>query len=206
MKDMDSSMAAHDGPRTGSTAHWVARFWLRITGWHVVGQIPPGGKFVLICAPHTSNWDLPFGLAALAIFGLKVSWMGKHSLFKKPFGGIMRLLGGIAINRGSAHLVVEQIAQLFQDSKKLVVVVTPSGTRAKRDYWKSGFYRIAQAAQVPLLCGYLDYENKEARIGLSFVPTGSVKEDMARIREFYKDIQGKYPELTTRIRLRGEDG
>lgn len=202
---MDSLITTHDGPRTGSIAQWIARFWMRITGWHVVGKIPPGGKFVLIGAPHTSNWDFPFGLAALYIFGLKVSWLGKDSLFKKPFGGIMRLLGGIAISRDNAHGVVEQMAQRFQDSKKLVVLVTPSGTRAKREYWKSGFYRIARAAQVPILCGYVDFKKKEACLGLSFVPTGSVKEDMARIRAFYKDIQGKHPELTTTIRLRDED-
>lgn len=174
-------------------------------GWDVVGQVPAGGKFVLIGAPHTSNWDFPFGLAALYIYRLKVSWMGKDALFRKPFGGVMRWLGGIAIDRDSPHGVVEQITEQFRNSQKLVVLITPSATRKKRDYWKSGFYRIACAAQVPILCGYLDYKRKQAGLGLSFVPTGAIKNDMDRIREFYQGIQGKRPELTTRIRLQDED-
>ena len=113
----------------------------------------------------------------------------------------MRWLGGIPINRDSENGVVDQIAKQFRESEKLVVAIGPSGTRKKKDYWKSGFYWIAHTAQVPILCGYLDYGQKKACLGLSFVPTGDIKEDMDRIREFYQGIQGKYPELTTRIRL-----
>ncbi len=183
----------------------MGRWWMWFSGWDVVGQIPAGGKFVLIGAPHTSGWDLPFGLAAVHIFRLKVSWMGKHTLFRKPFGGVMSWLGGFAINRDSPHGVVDQVAQRFRDSRKLVVLIAPSGTRKKRDYWKSGFYWIAHAAQIPILCGYLDFKRKEACIGLSFVPTGEIKNDMERIREFYAGKQGKHHELETRIRLKEED-
>ncbi len=175
------------------------------SGWDVVGQVPAGRKFVLIGAPHTSNWDLPFGLAAVYIFRMKISWMGKDTLFRKPFGGSMRWLGGVAINRDNPHGVVDQVAKQFRDSGKLIVLITPSATRKKRDYWKSGFYWIAHAAQIPILCGYLDYSRKEACLGLSFVPTGEIKNDMERIREFYKGRQGKYPALTTRVRLREEN-
>ena len=200
-----SSHMRHDGPATGLIPYWFGRLWLGLRGWKVVGQVPAGGKFVLIGAPHTSNWDFPFGLAAVSVFRLKVSWLGKDALFRRPFGGLMRGLGGIAINRESPHGAVEQIVQQFVQAKKLAVLVTPSGTRKKRDYWKSGFYWIAHAAQVPVLCGYLDYRRKEACLGLSFVPTDSIKDDMDRIREFYEGVQGKHPELRTRIRLRDED-
>jgi 1-acyl-sn-glycerol-3-phosphate acyltransferase len=132
--------------------------------------------------------------------------MGKHTAFRKPFGGLLRRLGGIAINRTAAHGVVEQIAQQFRQAAKLVVVVAPSGTRSKRDYWKSGFYWIAHTAQVPILCTYLDYSRKRAGIGLSFVPTGDISRDMDRIREFYKGMRGKKPELATTIRLVDETG
>ena len=176
-----------------------------VSGWDVVGQVPVGGKFVLVGAPHTSNWDFPFTLAAVFIFRLKISWLGKDTLFKKPFGGVMRWLGGIPVDRDSEHGVVDQIANQLRESDRLVVAIGPSGTRKKKDYWKSGFYWIAHTAQVPILCGYLDYSRKEACLGLSFVPTGDIKKDMDRIRDFYQGIQGKHPELTTRIRLVDEE-
>jgi hypothetical protein len=136
---------------------------------------------------------------------LKVSWIGKDTLFKKPFGGVMRRLGGIAINRDSRHGIVDQIAKQLRESRKLAIALTPSGTRKRRNYWKSGFYWIAHKAQVPILCGYLDYSHRKACLALCFVPTGNVKEDMDRIRDFYKGIQGKSPEMTTKISLRDEN-
>jgi hypothetical protein len=136
---------------------------------------------------------------------LRISWLGKDTLFKKPFGGVMRWLGGIPVDRDSEHGVVDQIARQFRESDRLVVAIGPSGTRKKKDHWKSGFYWIAHTAHVPILCGYLDYGRKEACLGLSFLPTGDIKKDMDRIREFYQGIQGKHPELTTRIRLVDEE-
>jgi 1-acyl-sn-glycerol-3-phosphate acyltransferase len=203
---MRNPSITHDGPISGLIPYWIGRIWMGLFGWNVVGQIPAGGRFVLIGAPHTSGWDFPFTLAAVYVFRLKISWMGKRSLFKKPFGIILKWLGGIAIDRESNHGVVDHMAQRFKESKTLVVAVAPSGTRKKRDYWKSGFYRIAHAAQVPILCGFLDYDRKRAGLGLSFVPTGNVSEDMDRIRAFYAGIQGKHPELATTVRLLDEAG
>ena len=194
----------HNGPISGVIPYCIGRVWMWIFGWNVTGQIPHGGKFVIVGAPHTSNWDFPFTLAALYTFRLKISWMGKNTLFKKPFGKIMRWLGGIPIDRSSEHGVVDQIIKQFNESQKLVVTIAPSGTRKKRDYWKSGFYWIAYTAKVPILCGYLDYRRKTACLGLSFVPTGDIKKDMDRIRGFFKGIRGKNPELATRIRLLDE--
>ena len=191
----------HNGPICGFIPYCIGRVWMRIFGWDVTGQVPPGGKFVLVGAPHTSNWDFPFTLATLYTFRLKISWLGKHTLFKKPFGKIMRWLGGIPIDRSSEHGVVDQIVKQFNESQKFAVTIAPSGTRKKRDYWKSGFYWIAHTAQVPILCGYLDYSRKTACLGLSFVPTGDIKKDMDRIRGFFVDIRGKNPELATPIRL-----
>lgn len=202
---MLSSKITHNGPISGLIPYYIGRLWMWLFGWDVVGRIPQGEKFVLVGAPHTSNWDFPFTLAALYIFRLKISWMGKDTLFKKPFGCVMRWLGGIAIDRSSEHGVVDQIANQFKVSQKLVVTIAPSGTRKKREYWKSGFYWIAYSAQVPILCGYLDYVRKVACLGLSFIPTGDIKKDMDRIREFFKGVQGKNPALTTRIRLMDEN-
>ncbi|MGD8381446.1 MAG: lysophospholipid acyltransferase family protein [Syntrophobacterales bacterium] len=198
---MLSSRITHNGPTSGVIKYWIGRIWMGVFGWDVVGQVPVGDRFVFVGAPHTSNWDFPFTLASVYIFRLRISWLGKDTLFKKPFGGVMRWLGGIPVDRTSEQGVVDQIARQFSESDRLVLAIGPEGTRKRRDYWKSGFYWIAYTAQVPLLCGYLDYVQKKACLGLSFVPTGDIKKDMDRIREFYEGIQGKHPELTTRIRL-----
>ncbi|RMF01586.1 MAG: acyltransferase [Chloroflexi bacterium] len=184
---------------------WAGKLWLWAFGWTVTGTLPNHNKYVLIGAPHTSNWDFLFMLAFAAVLRLRVSWMGKDSLFKRPFGGIMRRLGGIPIDRSRSSGMVQGIAQRFAESDRLVLLITVSGTRKKGDYWKSGFYWIAHTAQVPIVCAYLDYEKKEGGLGPTINPTGDVAADMNRIREFYTGIQGKYPELTSRVRLKEED-
>ena len=200
-----NSQLQHDGPALGKLPYAIGWLWLKVTGWRVAGSIPAGSKFVVIAAPHTSNWDFPFMLAVAAVYRLRLSWMGKHSLFKPPFGRLMRRLGGIPIYRDTQGGLVEQVVARFAQNGKLVVLVPPSGTRQKRDYWKSGFYWIAYNAQVPLLCAYLDFARKEAGLRLSFVPTGDLSADMDRIREFYAGKAGKFPDQHTTIRLRDED-
>ncbi len=202
---MLNSKITHSGPVSGLFKYWIGRFCFWLFGWDVEGQVPKGEKFILIGAPHTSNWDFIFGLAALFIFRLKFSWLGKDTLFKHPLKWIMKSLGGIPVDRNNKHGVVKEIINQFKNSQKLVITIAPSGTRKKRDYWRSGFYWIANTAQVPIFCGYLDYRRKKACLGLSFMPTGDAKKDMDRIREFYKGVQGKSPELTTDIRLTHED-
>ena len=195
----------HRIPTPGLLPAWIGRLWMWFFGWTVTGKVPDGEKMVFIGEPHTSNWDFPFMLAAAAILRMRVSWMGKASLFKKPFGGFMLWLGGIPIIRDQKRGIVAYMVELFENSDHLCVLIPPSGTRSKDDYWKSGFYWIAHGAQVPIVCTYLDFGRKEAGIGLTFIPTGDVTADMDRIREFYKNIEAKYPEKKSRIRLREED-
>lgn len=204
MARMPSSKVTHDGPTTGLVLYWLGRAWLQLFGWQVVGEVPQGGRFVVIGAPHTSNWDFFFTLATAYVYRLRISWMGKHTAFRKPFGWLFRGLGGIPINRTAEHGVVEQIALQFGKTKQLVVAVAPSGTRSRRAYWKSGFYWIAHTAQVPILCAFMDYKTKRVGLGLSFMPSGDPSKDMDRIREFYKEFVGKKPELVTPIRLKDE--
>lgn len=194
----------HKAPASGLIKYWLGRFWFAVTGWTAVGEFPPDKKFVLVGAHHTSNWDFLFGMGAIFIYRLKASWMGKDALFKWPLGFFMRLLGGMAIDRKSQHGVVEQIAEQLKKADHLVIMLAADGTRKKMEYWKSGFYWIAHKAQVPIVCGYLDYANKRACIGLSFVPTGNVKQDMDRIRDFYKDVKGRVREKQTPVRLSDE--
>jgi len=175
-----------------------------MTGWEITGAIPDYSKFVLVGAHHTSNWDFIYGLSAAFIFRLKISWMGKDSLFRPPLGFIMRALDGIAVDRSSHHDVVTQIAQQLKHADKLVVAIAPEGTRKKMNHWRSGFYWIAKQAQVPIVCAYLDYEKKQVCVGLSIVPGDDVKQDMDRIREFYKDVAAEIPGKVTPVRLRDE--
>jgi len=195
---------SHNGPVCGIIRCSTGRVLMWVAGWKVSGTLPKDKKFVLVGEPHTSNWDFLLMFGAAYSLRLKVSWLGKDSIFKKPFGTIMKWLGGIPIDRKEKHDLVSRTATLFKESSKLVLVIGPSGTRSKREYWKSGFYWIAHSANIPIVCGYLDFVNKIVHVGLVFTPTGNVKKDMDQIRKFYKDIHGKHPELETAIRLKDE--
>jgi 1-acyl-sn-glycerol-3-phosphate acyltransferase len=201
---MRSAQISHQCHASSLVSYWIGRLLLGIMGWKVEGEVPPGSKFILIGAPHTSNWDFPIGLATIYVFRMRVTWVGKDTLFKWPFGWFMRWLGGIGVDRGHPAGVADHLANSIKDADSMVLVITPSGTRGKREYWKSGFYRIALAANVPLLCGALDYKSKTAHIGLSFKPSGDLKNDMDRIRDYYREMSAAYPENSTPIRLREE--
>lgn len=167
--------------------------FLKLTGWKLDGQLPPGGeRSVLIAAPHTSNWDLPYTLMVAFALGLNVRWMGKQSIFKFPFGGIMRWLGGIAVDRSkSNNLVAASAESLMQSAQPFQLVVPPEGTRSKTRYWKTGFYYIALTAKVPIVMAYMDYNRKVSGLGPIFQPTGDVEKDMAEIKAFYAPFKGK---------------
>jgi 1-acyl-sn-glycerol-3-phosphate acyltransferase len=143
-------------------------------------------------------------LAASFVFRLRISWLGKHTLFRPPFGWFMRALGGVPIDRGSPQGMVGSVAAKLTAADQLVIAVPPSGTRSRRDHWKSGFYWIAHTAQVPVICGYLDYSRRRAGLGFLFVPTGDVKADMEQVRAFYADKRGKKPENESTVLLREE--
>lgn len=182
----------------------IGRTYLRAFGWREMGQKPEPAAYVLIAAPHTSNWDLPFMLAISYVHDVPIQWAGKHTLFRFPFGGVMKALGGIAIERSKRHNRVKQLASLFETRPNLVLTMPAEGTRSYRDHWKSGFYHIAREAGVPIVCGYLDFDKKEGGFGLTLYPTGDVQADMDQIRAFYADIQGKFPEKFGPVRLREE--
>ncbi len=201
---MQSSELAHPGPPTGRCMYWVARLWMWVFGWETVGDPPQHPKAVIIAAPHTTNWDLPHMLAAALVFRLRISWMGKHTLFKAPFAWFMRFLGGVPVDRRAPGGLVKQVADTLTHTDKLFLAVPPSGTRGRKDLWKSGFYWIAHTAQVPVVCGYLDYKRKQACLGFSFMPSGDVKADMDKVRAFYDGIEGKHPEKQNPILLKEE--
>ena len=167
--------------------------FLRATGWQVVGQLPDNTpKCVLIAAPHTSNWDLPYTLMVAFALRLNIYWMGKASLFRFPFGPLMRWLGGIAVDRSrNTNLVAASAAAIAAADGPLQLVVPPEGTRGKVRHWKTGFYFIALQAQVPIILAYMDYGRKVGGLGPVFVPTGDIERDMAEIKRFYAGVQGR---------------
>lgn len=182
---------------TTPVVNWILRvfsvFWLRLRGWTVLGSLPQEAqRSVFIAAPHTSNWDLPNTLMVAFALRLNIYWMGKASIFRFPFGGLMMWLGGIPVDRSRANNLVAASAQAIRQANgPLQLVVPPEGTRDKTRYWKTGFYHIAEAAAVPIVLSYMDYGRKVTGIGPLFVPTGDIDADMLRIKAFYAPFKGK---------------
>lgn len=179
-------------------AHWA----LSLRGWKAVGSTPKDvKKYVIISAPHTSNWDFPIALVAALALGIRAKWVGKKEIFRFPFGGIMRALGGIAVDRSQRNQMVDYMANVLESAETLGLLIPPEGTRSKAAKWKTGFYYIANKAQTPIVCGFIDYAKKEVGVGLTFMPSGDIHSDIALIREFYAGIQGKYPDQTTPVEI-----
>ena len=180
----------------------LSRKILSALGWTVHMDDPMTRRYVLVVAPHTSNWDFPLGLLAAWALDLKANWIGKHTLFRGPMGPIMRALGGIPVDRGSASDLVDQMAERFAASDHLVLGMAPEGTRGTSDHWKTGFWRIARAAEVPIALAYLDYGRREIGLGGAFMPSEDRDADFARIAAFYAGRQGLRPEKQGTIQAR----
>jgi 1-acyl-sn-glycerol-3-phosphate acyltransferase len=182
-----------DTPVLNTLLRAASRAFLRVNGWTVEGSLPERArKCVAIAAPHTSNWDLPYTLMVAFVLRLDIRWMGKQSLFRFPFGGLMRWLGGIAVDRSkNNNLVAASAAALRQADGPLQLVVPPEGTRGRTRHWKTGFYFIALQAGVPIVLAYMDYQRKVAGLGPVFTPTGDVEADMSVIKRFYAGVKGR---------------
>jgi len=167
---------------------------LKLSGWRGVGRPLENNRFVLIGAPHTSNWDFVLMLLVVLQLRMKIYWMGKNTLFKFPFGGLMKWLGGIPVDRSRHHNLVDQMVTQYQLNPQLVVLIPPEGTRSRVQEWKTGFYHIANNAGVPILMGYIDASRREAGLADFFHPTGDIETDMPAIRAFYADKVGINPE------------
>jgi 1-acyl-sn-glycerol-3-phosphate acyltransferase len=182
-----------DTPGVNTLLRAFSIAFLKLNGWKIEGSLPPDGqKSVLIAAPHTSNWDLPYTLMVAFVLRLNIYWMGKEQIFRPPFRGLMMWLGGIPVQRQSANnLVAASVAAIQAADGPLQLVVPPEGTRSKVRYWKSGFYYIATGAGVPIVLAYMDYERKVSGLGPVFHPSGNLEADMVRIQAFYAPFKGK---------------
>lgn len=179
----------------------VAKLILRIGGWTPVGGVPDAPKAVIVAAPHTSNWDGFWAMVYKVYIGADVHFFAKKSLFWFPLGAILRALGGIPLDRSRASSAVQQAIDLFEHEDSFYFGLAPEGTRTRKKGWKSGFYRIATGANVPIYLGLLDFGKKRIGIGPRLDLSGDQEKDLEGIREFYADIIGRWPDKTSPIRF-----
>ncbi|MFZ4577654.1 MAG: lysophospholipid acyltransferase family protein [Myxococcota bacterium] len=195
-------MSASAQPRTGFIKRLVGKTFLGVQGWKVEGSLPDLKKYIIIGAPHTSNWDFVFYIALVWSLGLRTNFLGKHTLFKGPLGWWMRRQGGLPVERSTPHGAVEQVVKLFDQSDELVLVMAPEGTRKFTKHWRTGFYHIAAGAKLPIVLGYADFTKKVVGFGPLFWPTGDLDADIATMQVFYKGVRGKRPEQGSTVAVK----
>lgn len=181
-----------------------SRWLLARLGWTLVGHRPEALHTVMIASPHTTNWDFPMALLINWSLELRMRWLGKQELFGWGSGWLLRRLGGVPVDRAAAGAVVGDLIDLFPEGERMTIVVPVSGTRGYTDYWKSGFYRIARGAGVPVVPAFVDYTRRTCGTGDPIDLTGDVTADMDRFRAFYDGIEGKHPANDGPVRLRNE--
>lgn len=184
-----------------SIPRWPSRFrllvgWtiLRLSGWRIHAHIPDLPRMVVIAAPHTSNWDFVFGMAAIFRLQVKINFIGKHTLFEGWKGRFFRALGGYPVDRTAPGGVVQETVNTFASNERMILALAPEGTRARREQWKRGFYHIACAAKVPVLVAYIDYSRKQVGTQMLMQPSGDWDADMKPVFEFYRSVGARKPE------------
>jgi 1-acyl-sn-glycerol-3-phosphate acyltransferase len=178
---------------------FLSSLYLRSLGWHVMGQLPDLPKFVIVSAPHTSNWDFVMFLALAFVLRGDLRYMGKKEIFRWPIAGFFRWCGGVPVDRSKHNGLVDQTVQAIQEADHFQLVITPEGTRKKVGQWKQGFYYIAKKACIPIVAGYVDSRTKTCGIGPTFTLTDDMEADMVSIKAFFKDKVGINPRLTSEL-------
>ena len=185
--------------------HRLAVLLFRLTGWKVEGAVHRPARFVIIAAPHTSNWDAVILVTAAYIFKVKLSWFIKDAAFFWPLGPIVRFFGGVPIDRSVRRNMVAQAIDQFAQRDHFILAVPPEATRKRAPHWKTGFYHIADGANVPIVLGYIDYRRKVAALGPAFTPTGDIEADFRVFAEFYAHVTPKFPEHFGPVVPRADD-
>lgn len=171
-----------------------SRIILKIWGWKISGNdLKNIDKYIAIVAPHTSSWDFILGLLLRSALRLDIRFIGKHTLFKKPFGFLFYFLGGYPVDRSKSNNLVDTIVQIYNDHEKFALCIAPEGTRSKVAKFKTGFYHIAHQAKIPIVMISFDFSGKEIFLGDPFYPTGDFEDDMEKIYAFFKGAKGKHP-------------
>ncbi|MEP7000894.1 MAG: lysophospholipid acyltransferase family protein [bacterium] len=164
----------------------LGRLALKLSRWRIIGALPELPKYVIVVAPHTSNWDFPIGVAALFALDLEAHWFGKDSLFRPPMGAVLRMLGGRPVHRETPEGVVAEMAAMIRDESQFVLALAPEGTRKRVDHWRSGFYRIAEAADVPIVAVSFDWSRREIGIIAPVRVSGDLTSDVAILQANYR--------------------
>lgn len=191
---MDLPTIGKKVPRRGHRA-WsrMARLVFSGFGWTFEGELPDLPKFVIIGAPHTSNWDFVVAMLTIFCLDMDIHWIGKHTIFRWPFSGLMKWLGGTPVNRSKPESIVHQVVDEFRAREKFLLAIAPEGTRKKVDHWKTGFHRIASRAGVPVVPAYLDFGRKVIGFGEPFEPCDDPQVDIEMLLTFYSRFKGKKP-------------
>ena len=172
----------------------LCKLFLKVMGWKLVGEVPEEvKKAVLVCAPHTSNWDFPLALASFALADLKVNYFIKKSWFFFPLNLLFKATGGVPVDRSKNHGLVHSMALLLKESDEMIIAVPAEGTRSWVSKWKTGFYHIAKTANVPIIMGFVDFKMKEVGFGPMFYVSGDFEKDMSKIQAFFENKSGKFP-------------
>jgi 1-acyl-sn-glycerol-3-phosphate acyltransferase len=173
----------------------LASFIFHSLGWKAVGEIPTEiKKYIIIAAPHTSNWDFFYGRLFFLMKGIPLKFFIKKEWYVFPFNYLFKSLGGIPVNRHRNENLTDQMESIFDQYEELAVLISPEGTRSYNPNWKKGFYYIAKKTKTPIILGYIDYQNKIGGFGPVFLTTSNAEADIEKIKEFYINIKGKIPE------------
>ena len=179
-------------PRTGNRfTRWIGRSILRLGGWTIVGDWPDLSRMVVIAAPHSSGWDAVWGLAAKVAMGVQITFIAKAELFWGPLGWLLRKFGGRPVDRSAPGGIVEQTAEQIRGAERMWFVLAPEGTRKRVEHWKTGFWKIARRAGVPVYCAWFHYPDKTIGLGPLVELSDDPVADRARIRAIYRPYQGK---------------
>jgi 1-acyl-sn-glycerol-3-phosphate acyltransferase len=182
-------------PRRGTRfSRALARRLLALAGWHVGGELPSRPKFVLVVAPHTSNWDFVLGVLAMFATGLRASWLGKHTIFRFPLAALLRWLGGEPIDRSTPQGTTGVAVERFRTRSHWVIALSPEGTRRPVARWRTGFHRIAVRAGVPIVPVWIDYRTRTVGIGELFEPGLDESADVARLRAQFRKDMARHPD------------
>ena len=181
---------------------FLSKLILKIFGWKIDVTLPEEKKFILIGAPHTTNWDLPIAMLCFWSVPIRLTWVGKKQLFIGPLNTIFRAIGGVPVDRSIRTGFIEQIAHQFDTREEMIFGITPEGTRSRTEYWKTGFYYIALQAKVPICLAHIDFPSRTIGFGVMLYPSGDIDKDFETIRLFYKNKTGKYPENQGPVKMR----
>ena len=175
---------------------YISRFiFYNLMNWKIVGNFPKDlKKFIIIGAPHSSNWDFLLGALVKFITGVPINYIGKDTLFKPPHGFLFRKLGGTPVDRSKSTNMVEAIINVFNSKEQFILAISPEGTREKVDKWKTGFYHIAKGANVPIIFNVFNFDKKEYIVSEPYYLTGNMEKDFLFFHNYYKDMKGKFPD------------